>query len=401
MNVLFITLADINNLSEHGVYQDLLREFVKQGHQVFVVSPIEKRNKSCTELMQIDSTSILKVRTGNVTKSNLIEKGIATLLLETQFVRAIRKYFSNIQFDLALYSTPPVTFAKVIRFIIKRDRAISYLMLKDIFPQNAVDIGLLPSRGLIYRFFRKKEKALYAISDHIGCMSKANAQYILRHNPELNQKSVFELPNSITPCFIAMSDQERVQLREEYGFPMDKKILVYGGNLGKPQDIPFVIECLRQNMNMDDRHFVICGSGTEYHLLEHFIHIEKPKNIQLFPHLSKGEFSRMLCVCDVGLIFLDYRFTIPNFPSRLLSYMEAGLPVIACTDTATDIGKIIEDGGFGWWCGSNEPVKFTALVDHICAQDVSEKGALAQKYLMSHYLAEQSMSTILNYAQNG
>ena len=48
--------------------------------------------------------------------------------------------------------------------------------------------------------------------------------------------------------------------------------------------------------------------------------------------------------CDVGLIFLDKRFTIPNFPSRLLSYMQASMPVLAATDVNTDIGKVIEEG---------------------------------------------------------
>ena len=69
--------------------------------------------------------------------------------------------------------------------------------------------------------------------------------------------------------------------------------------------------------------------------------------------LPKEDYDKMVGACDVGLIFLDHRFTIPNFPSRLLSYMQARVPVLAVTDPNTDIGKVIVDGGFGCWCESN------------------------------------------------
>ena len=94
-------------------------------------------------------------------------------------------YFADIKFDLILYSTPPITFYKAIEYVKKRDGAKTYLLLKDIFPQNAVDLGMMSKtglKGLIYKYFRKKEKKLYAISDKIGCMSQANVDYVLKHN---------------------------------------------------------------------------------------------------------------------------------------------------------------------------------------------------------------------------
>ena len=64
-------------------------------------------------------------------------------------------------------------------------------------------------------------------------------------------------------------------------------------------------------------------------------------------------------------IFLDHRFTIPNFPSRLLGYMQAKLPVLACTDKNTDIGKVVVEGGFGWWCESNDVGEFGRVVERV------------------------------------
>ena len=110
-NILFLTLSNVSNIDESGIYQDLLREFARKGHRVFVVSPTERRNKEKTHLIKKDNANILRVKTGNIQKTNLIEKGIATILFESQYISAIKKYLSDVKFDLILYSTPPITLA--------------------------------------------------------------------------------------------------------------------------------------------------------------------------------------------------------------------------------------------------------------------------------------------------
>ena len=52
-------------------------------------------------------------------------------------------------------------------------------------------------KGLLYMFFRAKEKKLYALSDYIGCMSPANVEYVLRQNPEISADRVEVAPNSL------------------------------------------------------------------------------------------------------------------------------------------------------------------------------------------------------------
>ncbi len=387
MNVLFLTLCHIENLSNRGIYEDLLREFSKHKHNVYVISPIEKRFNSKTTMHVDENVQILELRTGNIQKTNIFEKGISTLLIEHQFISAIKKYFSGVKFDLILYTTPPITFVGAVKFVKKRDNAKTYLLLKDIFPQNSVDLGMLAKtgvKGIIYKYFRKKEKKLYAVSDRIGCMSQANVDYVLKHNLELSAEKVGVSPNCIDAQDFHLSKQEYKEMREKYGIPQDKKVFVYGGNLGKPQCVPFIVDCLKACRNLTNTFFVISGSGTQRHLLEEYIRDEQPSHVKLLEQMPKDEYDRMIACCDVGLIFLDYRFTIPNFPSRLLSYMQAGLPVLACTDPNTDIGKVIVEGEFGWWCGSNSAEKFSELVSNINDKEL-EKNNNATSYLLTHY----------------
>lgn len=391
-------MASINSIELHSLYTDLLRCFRNHGHEVYTITPYEKRLGKETELIEENHAHFLHVKTGNVTKSsNLIEKGLAQLSLEKIYIKAIKKHFSNVKFDLVMYSTPPITFNKAITYIKNRDGARSYLLLKDIFPQNAVDLNMMTTsgpKGFLYKYFRRKEKKLYAISDRIGCMSPANVKYVLDHNLEVNPKKVEVCPNAIEVIDKSVDEETRIAIRNKYGIPLDKNVFVYGGNLGKPQGIPFLIECLKAQHN-DQAYFLIVGDGTEYVKLEAFVNEYKPSNVKLMKRLPKEDYDTMVAACDVGMIFLDHRFTIPNFPSRLLSYMQAKLPVLACTDSNTDIGQVIVDGSFGWWCESNDSDAFTLMLELIDNEKLNEYGQNAFKYLVLNYSTENAYNTII------
>ena len=401
MNVLFLTLLDFSNIDENGIYTDLMREFIKDGHELYIISPTEKRKNKPTNLIDNGKVKILKLQIGNTQKTNLIEKGISTLTIESKFKNGIKKYFSDVKFDLVLYSTPPITLQKAVEFVKQRDQAKTYLLLKDIFPQNAVDLGMLKTSGvksLIYKSFRDKEERLYKNSDYIGCMSNANVEFLLKHNPSISNEIVEVCPNSIEPINIDISEYDKKQIREKYNIPIDKTIFIYGGNLGKPQGIDFLIECIRANENNKQSYFLIVGSGTEFGKLENFLNEEKLKNAKLLSQLPKSDYEVLANSCDVGLIFLDRRFTIPNFPSRLLSYMQASMPVLAATDINTDIGKVIENGNFGCWCESVDVDKFNQLVNKLCDEELRiGLGRNAREYLEEYYSAKHSYEIIISH----
>lgn len=401
MKILFMSIAGLKDIENHSIYCDLLRYFRSMGHDIYTVSPYEKREKKKTEYVNTHGVHMLHVSTGNLTKSNnVIEKGIATISVESIYINGIKKYFSNVKFDLVLYSTPPITFCRAVEFVKKRDNAKTYLLLKDIFPQNAVDIGMMSKngwKGMIYRYFRAKEKRLYALSDYIGCMSRANVGYIIRQNPSIDPEIVEVCPNSIEVRDLRLRQTEREAMRRKYGIPLEKMVFVYGGNLGKPQGISFLIECLKSQLNNQDVFFLVVGDGTEFTKLETFFGETRPQNMKLMKRLPKDDYDRMIAACDVGLIFLDHRFTIPNFPSRLLAYMQAGLPVLACTDPNTDIGQTIVEGGFGWWCESNDVKGFIEKVDGMSLSELRPMADQAFFYLTQEFSSRVSYNKIIEH----
>lgn len=399
MNILFLTMSKMLSIEKRGIYTDLMRKFRNEGHKVYIVTPSERRDGRKTCVIEEQGVKILSVCTLNVQKTNVIEKGIGQVAIEFLYKRAIKKYFKGVSFDLILYSTPPITFPKVIEYAKKANpSAKTYLLLKDIFPQNAVDMGMLSKtgvKGLLYKYFRTKEKKLYAFSDFIGCMSPANVQYLLEHNPEISADRVEVAPNSLELVESEKSVDKSVLTK--YNLPTDKPIFIYGGNLGVPQGIPFLIQCLEANADREDCHFVVVGTGTYYQKLADWYEARKPKAVTVMKGLPKEDYDRLVQACQVGLIFLDYRFTIPNFPSRLLSYLEYKMPVIACTDSNCDTGSIAEENGFGFYAPSDDVKTFTKAVDKMLVSDMNAMGKNGYQFLKENYLVEHTFNQIMKH----
>jgi glycosyltransferase involved in cell wall biosynthesis len=389
MNILFLSISTaISDINNRGIYPDLFRYIAKQGHNLYIVCPFERRYNIPTKLTQKGNVNIVGVKCLNITKSNIFEKGVSTLLIEIQFKNAINKYFEGIVFDLILYSTPPITFNSLIESLKKKHSAKTYLMLKDIFPQNAVDLSIMKNNGILYRYFRNQEKKLYKISDWIGCMSPENINYIKKHNPELDSTKITLCPNAIE-VFERGADYI-LDIRKKYRIPDDSVVFLFGGNLGIGQGIEFMLKALEANLNQKGVFFVIVGSGNRYFQINKWFEQMAPNNVLLLNSLPRSEYDLLEASCDVGMVFLSNKFTIPNFPSRTLAYLEAKLPLLVCTDEVSDLGYIAEQNKFGKYCLSGDLVKFNQIINFYLSDKLRLKkmGINGYNYLINNYTVE-------------
>lgn len=118
--------------------------------------------------------------------------------------------------------------------------------------------------SIVYSYFRNKERKLYELSDSIGCMSPANVEYVLKYNPEIAPERVEVAPNSLElkeDEVLNNSGQKKAAdyyIRKKYDLPLDKPIFIYGGNLGKPQGIDYLVKCLDANKKRTDCFFCSC-----------------------------------------------------------------------------------------------------------------------------------------------
>lgn len=355
MKILFISLSKIESFEDEGIYSDLLHEFIINDHEVTVITPDSEMKERHLKIKSLKN-NIIKIKVPQVSglKSKIV-KGINTVLFPHILWNRMKSLINVKKFDLVIYPTPPISIERIIQKIKKTNKNIqTFLLLKDIFPQNAVDLEYFSKSSIIFKYFRKQEMRLYNVSDSIGCMSQGNRQFILKNNEYLAESDITIVPNSISinrVCGRVQAEVKQIK-RNEFQLPIEKKIIVYAGNLGKPQSIDFLIESLEKIKESENFvHFAFCGSGTDANKLKKYC-IDNPTQCSYYGQLSKLKSDELISISDYGLILLDARFTIPNIPSRMLSYMKFGLPLIALTDINTDIKDTIIENNLGYWAES-------------------------------------------------
>ena len=384
MNIVFLTLGYPKDIESGGLYPDLMEELAARGNQIIVVRQDESRSHGVIDTQVNKNVQVVSIPTGRLTKTNIVLKTINTVLLGGRFWNAIRKLGLS-RIDVLLYSTPPITFDGFVTKIKKRESCITYLLLKDIFPQNAVDLGFMAKRSLVYKYFREKERRLYRQSDLIGCMSPANLEYLVANNPDVDRRKIRVTPNCIRP--FENTNPKDKSIFDNYGIKKVRLNIVYGGNLGKPQGVDFILEVVNYIEKQNDIFFTIIGNGTEFARIQKYIERNCICHTVLISSLPKKEYRNILSSMDVGMLFLDSRFTIPNFPSRVLDYMDLNLPIIACTDVCCDIKDEICFSGAGFWCNSVDINAFVQIIsviyrdfDVLKRMGVEAKNILKTKY---------------------
>jgi glycosyltransferase involved in cell wall biosynthesis len=225
-------------------------------------------------------------------------------------------------------------------------------------------------------------------------MSPRNLNYLIKENPELNLKKLEVNPNSIEIKYL--ENVINVNLYDKYRIPREKVIFIFGGNLGIPQGIDYLKGNIKYCQSLNKAFFLIIGDGTEYQNFYNWIESEKLDNVLLIKEIPKFEYNEILNLAHVGLIFLNPFFTIPNFPSRLLSYLSNKLPVICATDNQTDIGEIATKNNFGFNCLTSDYHIFFEYVSKLLNSSIRENmGINGYRFLKKEYSVDKSFELII------
>ena len=392
--ILFLTLVKINSLKDSNIYSDLAEELSKKV-DITILCPHERRYGYKSMLKKKGKAILYQQFSLNNQKTGKIEKALSIFLLEFFMVYAFLKKFKNNKYDILLISTPPIFVYKFIKiFKWYNPEAKIYLLLKDIFPQNAVELGMIRNSTFFYKYSRQLEQKIYKYVDKIGCMSVGNVEYIRQHNPSISYKLEIN-PNSLNvdkypPKKNLQVKSNNVVLR-----------LIYGGNLGLPQDPVLICNFIEAIEKIENVKFTICGSGTGFSLIYSFLKKNSIKKTELIEDLSKIKYLSLLEASSIGLIFLNNKFTIPNYPSRILDYLRYNLTIISITDPNTDLTRFISEHDIGY-SFTNEKGQIQSAISTI--KSIQEFGTLKEydgELLVKKYFnVKNSADKILNLLES-
>ena len=242
MRILLITPDYPKPEQGSNILTDLADCLKQHKHTTDVIVYEEKKNTDATTLNVENGINVLRVRVGNIYKVGFVEKTMTYLTSGNMIIKAIGHYFKDSTYDLVLAYSQPVTVNKVISWTKRKYKCNSFLMMKDIFPQNGVDLGLYSKLNPVYWYFRYEEKKLYNASDIIGCMSAGNIKYLEAHNRQLDNNRFILFPNTVKINeHLKPSISEQESIRNSFGYSNNDVLAIYGGNFGKPQGLDFLV----------------------------------------------------------------------------------------------------------------------------------------------------------------
>ena len=320
--------------------RDLVSEFVNQGHKVTVLLP-DSSISSGWDIEKSEGIEILRLKAPQTKDVSYIRRAIGEYLLSFFMFRNLKKSpLKERRWDALVWYSPSIFFGKLVRKIKSESQCPGYLVLRDIFPEWAVDMGLL-KRGLIYRYFKKVEREQYLQADTIGVQTPSVLNYFEKHQHGL-PASVEVLNNWLSepktaPCCITIDET----------ILAGRKLFVYTGNIGVAQGMDILID-LAAELN-DDKSvgFIFVGRGSAVaHVKQRAVSYQL-SNILFFDEIDPVEIPSLLSECHIGLIALDPRHKNDNIPGKFLAYMQAGLPVLATINAGNDLEKLIQDSRVG------------------------------------------------------
>lgn len=362
---------------------DLAREFVHQGCEVFLITPTEGLTSPCSIEIE-NGLNILRLNCNKLITSNLLRRTISEITLPFLMIMGLKKSSLHIvKFDLLVWYSPTIFFGPLISYIKNRSNCKTYLILRDIFPEWARDLGLI-NRGFIYYFFKLVANFQYAVADTIGVQTISNINYF-QNWIKLIGKKIEVLNNWITPvaeigCSIQIKNTTLV----------GRKIFVYIGNMGVAQDVKFIIDLAYQLMHRNDIGFLFVGRGSELEELKYKVSENSISNTLFFDEIGSSEIPGLLNQCHVGLLALDTRHRSHNIPGKFLNYLSAGLPVLARVNANTDIVNLIEKNNVGLvYCGHSMN-EFQRIAEEI----IDNAGKYSQMVVNGRLLVRSMFSTV-------
>lgn len=320
---------------------DLAAEISAQGHEMFVATPDSTLTRHRV-IEERDGVTILRVRTGRIKDVHFVVRGLNEAQLSNSLWTAGRSFFRRHPCDLIIVFSPSIFFARLAQRLKQLWDCPTYLILRDIFPQWAIDAGVLPPRAPQTWYFRHKERQQYRVADRIGVQSPANLDYFDGHD--------LVRPDQLDVLYnwIRLDDTEPApsDYRTEFGLT-DKVVFFFGGNIGVAQDMDNLLR-LADGLRDDPRgHLLFVGDGSEWSRIRALLDGGTLPNVSLLPSVSQDIYRSMLSEFDIGLISLDRRLKTQNFPGKMLGYMYFAKPMLASVNPGNDLAPLLRNHDAG------------------------------------------------------
>ena len=335
--------------------RDLSHELVRQGHHLTVMIPASDIDQPWL-LEKLGDVEVLRLKSPRTKDMSYVRRTVGEFLMPFAMRRNLRKSpLANVCWDGVIWYAPTIFLGPIVNTLKKASGCPSYLIIRDIFPEWAVDMGLL-GRGLPYRFLKAVERYQYSVADVIGVQTPANVPYFSRaglrpeQRVEVLQNWLAQAAN--TGCSISVANSALA----------GRTVFVYAGNMGVAQGMGILIDLAERLLNRSDIGFLFVGRGSDAKLLREEARRRKLGNVVFYDEIEPEEIPGLYAQCHAGIVALDPRHKTHNIPGKFLTYMQAGLPVLASINPGNDLIQLIKQERVGQACTDQSVESLERLV---------------------------------------
>lgn len=344
--------------------RDLSRELVRQGHALTVMIPAYELDQPW-RLEDMNGVQVLRLKAPKTKDTNYVRRTIGEFLMPFAMLRNLRKSpLADVCWDGVIWYSPTIFLGPIANALKKASACRSYLIIRDIFPEWAVDMGLL-GRGLPYRFFKAVERYQYSVADVIGVQTQGNSPYFSDWEKQPGRR-VEVLQN-----WLADSPDAGCSISVAEGALAGRKIFVYAGNMGVAQGMNILLDLAEGIRDRSDIGFLFVGRGSDANRLRAEANSRGLDNVMFHDEIDPAEIPGLYAQCHVGIVALDPRHKTHNIPGKFLTYMQSGLPVLASINPGNDLVGLIQAEGVGRACTDQSIATLQrlalALLDEVAA----------------------------------
>jgi len=351
--------------------RDLSREFARQGHVLTVMLPDPDLIDSW-RIEEFDGARVIRLQAPRTKDVSYVRRTLAEMAMPFAMMRNLRKSpLAMERWDGVVWYAPSIFHGPLVSAIKKTSRCKSYLIIRDIFPEWAVDMGLM-GRGFPYRFFDTVARYQYSVADVIGVQTPGNQRYFDRWMEQPNREL------AVLQNWLDKPAQVRCSIRVEETALAGRKVFVYAGNMGVAQGMDILLDLAEKLRSRSDVGFLFVGRGSDAARLKAASKLRKLDNVLIFGEIDPDEIPDLYAQCDAGIVALDPRHKTHNIPGKFLTYMQSGLPVLSNINAGNDLAKMIRDVRVGQVCETNQVDELQQLTEKLLDQIETDSGLSAR-----------------------
>ncbi|HEX4854380.1 glycosyltransferase family 4 protein [Arenimonas sp.] len=321
--------------------RDLAAALVQAGHRPLVLVPDSSLRRSWVR-EEMAGIEVCRVRAPRTKDVSYLRRVAAEIVLPWVLRRGFRAAsLDQESWDGIAWYSPTIFLGPLVAWFKRKHRCRSYLILRDLFPDWAVDAGVLRRGGPAHRLFKAVERLQYRQADVIGVQTPANVPIVAADAPAGASLEVLHNWLAAPPAVPGGGRHPVLDGFERH------KVFVYAGNMGVAQDLDAFLDLASRLRDRPDIAFLLIGRGSEQARLGKEVVTRELGNLRIADQVSQRELSTLLAHCYAGIIALHPAHGTHNIPGKLLTYLQAGLPVLARVNPGNDLHQMVMDEGLG------------------------------------------------------